>query len=284
MIHEGVKPRVMPPPAGYASVMVPMDLGPDAEDRIKLAMSLADRFSSHLIGIAAHPIAAPLYFETPVPGVQSGSELAERQAATQLAMAETMFRRVVGTRNRAEWRQAYAFPTPYTLEQSRAADLLVATLPRAAHAGYDPMRVDAGDLVMGAGRAILFAPPRTDYLSAKRIVVGWKDTAEARRAVADALPLLRAADEVYVACVGTEAGSASDVCTWLGWHGVETWHVHREAGPDSAAAVLADVASENGADLIVCGAYGHSRAQEWLLGGVTRALLDRSPLCCLMAH
>ena len=274
----------IPPSTGYASIMVPMEPGPDAENRLKLAVSLADRFSSRLIGAAAYPLAAPLYFESALPNIASAMELQERQAAAETAAAEAIFRRVIGTRNQAEWRQAQEFPAVFALKQSRAADLVVATLPGTDDRTFHPMRADAADLVMDAGRPVLLAPSRADYLLAKRIVIGWKDTREARRAVADALPLLRAAEEVFVACVGSDGRGANDVCTYLGWHGVEASYVARPAATNSAAAELAHIAAQNAADLIVCGAYGHSRTREWMFGGVTRELLEHSRLCCLMAH
>lgn len=273
-----------PSAAGYASILVPMEPGPDAENRIKLAASLADRFSSHLIGVAAHPLAVPLYFETPVAGIASAIELEERRAAEELAAAKAVFDRAIGTRNRVEWRQAQTFPVEFVLEQSRAADLIVATLPGRGGKTPHPMQVDAGDLVMGAGRPVLFAPRDKDHLSAKRVVVGWKDTREARRAVADALPLLRLAQETFVACVGTDEHGGKDVCAYLGRHGIAASCLTRPTSADAAGEELANIAVQNAADLVVSGAYGHSRAREWMFGGVTRDLLQHARICCLMAH
>jgi nucleotide-binding universal stress UspA family protein len=115
--------------------------------------------------------------------------------------------------------------------------------------------------------------------------VAWKDTREARRAVWDALPLLREAEEVLMIAVGDSAKEAGalDVQEHLDQHGVKAkvLHAHRDI---PVADELIRLAEEQGVDLIVSGAYGHSRTREWILGGVTRELLDHAPVCCLMAH
>jgi nucleotide-binding universal stress UspA family protein len=269
--------------SGYPSIMVTMDRGAEAANRVKLATALADRFSGRLIGVAAYPIAAPLYFETPVSGIASEIELEEQRATRALAGVEATFRGIAGSRNHVEWRQAYGFPTEFALQQSRAADLIVASRLSRAESEFGPMSVDGADLVMGAGRPVLFVPPGTDYLAAKRVVIAWKDTREARRAVADALPFIRHATEVTVACVGDDSGS-KDVCGYLAGHGVlASTSVLRDSAA-SAADGLSRFAEQEAADLVVCGAYGHSRTREWAFGGVTRDLLDHARLPCLMTH
>ncbi len=140
------------------------------------------------------------------------------------------------------------------------------------------MSVDGGDLVMDAGRPVLFVPPGVDFLSAKRIVIAWKDTREARRAVWDSMPFLKRAAEVSIVVIDSEDGSARDVATYLGCHGVAATTTTRPESEIAVAVKIVHIAQQEGADLIVCGAYGHSRAREWAFGGVTRDLLEGSPL------
>jgi nucleotide-binding universal stress UspA family protein len=269
--------------ARYPSVMVVMDRGPEAAHRATLAAALVDRFSARLIGVAAQPIAVPLYFEAPVSGIESEIELEEKHARRALAAVEATFRGIAGSRNQVEWRQTFGIPTEFALTQARAADLIVASRPSRAEGEFMSMAVDGGDLVMGAGRPVLFVPPGIEHLAAKRVVIGWKDTREARRAVADALPFLRHATEVTVACVGDDSGS-KDVCGYLAGHGILADTSALRDSAASAADELSRFAEQEAADLIVCGAYGHSRTREWAFGGVTRDLLDHARLCCLMAH
>jgi nucleotide-binding universal stress UspA family protein len=266
----------------YAAIMVSVDGGPESDNRVKLAAGVADRFAARLIGVAALPVSAPLYFETPTDGVASFFELEERRVSDCLDKAERDFRRIVGANNGIEWRCGRVAANRFVAEQARAADLIVASRPR--HGLPADAEVDAGDLVMNAGRAVLMAPPRTERLSAKHVIVGWKDTREARRAVRDSLPFLKQAEDVSVIAIGEPTQGGTDVCTYLRHHGIEARAYSRPGGIASMADELVRIAEQEGADLIVCGAYGHSRTREWVFGGVTRELLDHAPVCCLMAH
>jgi nucleotide-binding universal stress UspA family protein len=267
----------------YASIMILAGLDPDAEGRIRLATGLADHFGSRIIGVAAEEILAPLYFEAPAEGVASIIEIEERKAKEDIAKAESMFRRIAGVRDGLEWRSVYGAPVEFVATQARAADLIVVGRPPGTSASQ-AMGVDPGDLLMNAGRPVLLVPPRVDHLSAKRIAVAWKDTREARRAVFDSVPMLAQADEVFVVSIGSEDQGARDVAAYLGRHGIQALTVLRPETGASAGDQLLRIVEEQGADLIVCGAYGHSRAREWVFGGVTRDLLDHAPICCLMSH
>jgi len=127
-------------------------------------------------------------------------------------------------------------------------------------------------------------PPGSERLSAKHVVVAWKDTREARRAVRDSLPFLKQAEDVSVIGIGEPAQGGTDVCAYLRHHGIEARAYTRPGQIASMADELVRIAEQEGADLIVCGAYGHSRTREWVFGGVTRELLNHAPVCCLMAH
>jgi nucleotide-binding universal stress UspA family protein len=102
--------------------------------------------------------------------------------------------------------------------------------------------------------------------------------------VSDGLPLLARADEVFVVAVDAHDAGVKDVTAYLARHGIASRHYVRPKPAGSAAEELTKIAEREGADLIVCGAYGHSRTSEWVFGGVTRDLLAHAPVCCLMAH
>lgn len=267
----------------YAAIMVALDLGPDVVARVKLAADLADRLGARLIGAAARQPVVAAVAEAPF----AAGMLAEQDrqlASEEIQDDEKVFRDAAGSRPVA-FRSAVEMPTFFLGSQARAADLLV--VGRRGRDDHDDWRfaADPGDLALGAGRPILVTPPKILVLSAKRIVIAWKDAREARRAVWDALPLLKAAEEVLVVAIG-ESGHAGalDVKEHLGGHGIDArtlLHARREG---AVADDLIRAAEREGADLIVAGAYGHSRTREWILGGVTRDLLDHAPICCLMAH
>lgn len=270
--------------ATYSSILVPMDLQATAPNRAKLAFGIADRFSSRVIGLAAEPIQAPMYYETPVSGIQSIVQIEEARCAKELRDAEELFRKIAGARNNHEWRQAITWPTAFTCEQSRAADLIILGQPQSTEPGSNPLEPDGGDVVMEAGRPVLFAPAGCDYVSGKRVVIGWKDTRESRRAVLDSLPFLKVADEVFIVTTDSNWTGALDVKAYLAGHGVAAMTINRRAGDDTIADELLNTVRGEGADLLVTGAYGHSRFKEWIFGGVTQHLLHRAKICCLMSH
>jgi nucleotide-binding universal stress UspA family protein len=119
-------------------------------------------------------------------------------------------------------------------------------------------------------------------------MICWKDTREARRAVSDALPLLSKVEEVVVveaieAESGRDAAHArvDDVISWLKRHDIAAFaRVFRCPMEEDSMEKL----FQYGADLIVAGAYGHTRLREWVFGGFTRDLLHRSPVCVLLVH
>jgi nucleotide-binding universal stress UspA family protein len=123
------------------------------------------------------------------------------------------------------------------------------------------------------------------------ILIGWNASREAARAIGDALPILRIAQDVVVATVdaipakgGHGPAPGADLAAHLAHHGVKARVRNLDGMGRSHADVLSDEAAALDADLIVIGAYGHSRAEEWLLGGVTRELTEDSKTPLFMSH
>lgn len=270
----------------YASIMASVDLGPETERRVKLACGLADRFSSRIIGIAAEGMLSPGYLDDGVDLQQSIIELEERRIAGDLEQAEKIFRATAGAYANLEWRATVGIPSAFICRQARAADLIVVSRQGANDPVHGVLAPSPGDLMMNAGRPILVVPPKREHLVGDRIVIAWKDTREARRALWDSLPFLKRADTVFVVAVSPNdhKDSISDVSAYLTRHGVASRTIMRLAPGRSAAHEIIQAAEDEGADLIVSGAYGHSRAREWIFGGFTRALLDNTPVCGLFSH
>jgi nucleotide-binding universal stress UspA family protein len=274
----------------YAMVMVGMALGQPNESRLEIAAQLAERFGARVIGVAAAEFTPPLYFTEGEPA-QRLIDQGWAAVKNRLAALEGEFRAAM--QNRAaelEWRCAEDFPTRYLVRQARACDIIVVgEAGRGALA--DPFaQVNPSDLVMQTGRPLLVVPESCDWLDLRSVLVAWKDTAEARRAVSDALPLLGQAKDVTVAeIVEDEAdrpaalSRVGDVVAWLSRHGVRASQLVPEQRGD-AAAQLERIASEAGAGVVIAGAYGHSRLSEWILGGVTRRLINPSNRCSMLSH
>jgi len=274
----------------YATVMVSLALGRENGPRLEIAGQLAEQFGARAIGIAAGQFTPPLYFTT---GEQAQRLLDQGEAAikNRLAEVEAQFRAAMQNRAAAvEWRCAEDFPARFIARQARAADILVVGGDGGDLIADPLMQAGPSDLVMQAGRPLLVVADACDRLDLRRVVIGWKDTPEARRAVVDALPLLRKAKDIKVVEIIEDdvdrpaaLSEVTDVVAWLSRHGiVASAQVAPECG--YAAARLDAIASELGAGLVVAGAYGHSRLGEWIFGGVTRRLVNPSNRCSLLSR
>jgi nucleotide-binding universal stress UspA family protein len=133
----------------------------------------------------------------------------------------------------------------------------------------------------------LVVPNEVTSFSGKRIAIAWKDTREARRAVVDSLPFLEMAENVTIVevCKDEFPSKLGDVASFLGWHRVNVTSRRLQPIRDMSTTqcLLQFIRNEN-VDLIIVGAYGHTRLGEWIFGGVTRTLLRESPICCLFSH
>ncbi len=269
----------------FATIMVHLDLEGSNDPRLQVALSLAETFDAKLIGIAAVAV-EPSYY----PGetfTAASLEQLRSDATKRLAQAEDRFRYVSNSRM-VEWRSAIAQPADYVSRQARAADLVLVGAQRDGLISDLAGSLDPGDLAMQAGRPILVVPPQVKPLELKLAMVCWKDTREARRAVSDALPLLKKMQEVVIVELVPNAssrdaahGRIDDVIAWLKRHEVPAF---ARVFPCTAGDDPMEKLYLYGADLIVAGAYGHSRMREWVFGGFTYDLLHRSPVCTLLVH
>jgi nucleotide-binding universal stress UspA family protein len=271
----------------FATMMVHVDIDPPSDARIRLAARLAARFQATLIGACAWEPRPPLTYG----GVVVDAKITEdmlRGMSARLDQAGEQFRTLVEADQRVEWRSAIDSPTEFVTKQARAADLLIVGRDRMA--GDSSHSLDPGAVVLKAGRPLLAVPPDIKSLIAERIVIGWKDTREARRAVRDSLPLLREASNVAIIEIAepqeqdqTES-RIEDVARYLTRHQVKLAKPVTSSAIGSVAGELVRVAREQKADLIVVGGYGHNRLGEWLFGGVTEELFHACPVCCLLSH
>jgi nucleotide-binding universal stress UspA family protein len=271
----------------YSTLMVHLDLDQSNAARLQIAGELAELFDSRLVGIAAADI-QPLYFMDGS-AAQDALEKDRDRLKSQMANCEAEFRRVLKVRaDNIEWRSALDWPTEYVARNARAADLII-TGNQTVHS--DVVRLtNAGDLVLRTGRPVLVVPSSAEFLRLKSIVVAWRDTREARRAVIDALPLLHKARHVIVVELlegsgdkGAAKARVDDVAHWLVRRGISASAIATRALIDVTAR-LTILAQDEGAGVIIAGAYGHARLREWAFGGVTRELLAQNKCCVLLSH
>ena len=274
----------------YQTLMTGLRLGRPNAPVLAVAADLAELFGAVVVGVAACEPMRLLYGEGSVT-----TELIDRryqEAEEELKAAEAECRDALAGRARAvEWRgtTCAGVLSRYLADQARCADLVVAGLDQGGSIFDITRRLNVSDLVMQAGRPVLLAPSRAQGLRLDHVLVGWKDGREARRAVSDALPLLAKARRVTVVEIAPKDDLAqarsrvADVAAWLARHAIAAGQQALRSGGDDAGQMNA-VADETHADVIVAGAYGHSRLREWVLGGVTRDLLSRAGRCVFVSH
>ncbi len=283
---------------GFRDILVALDTARPARARVELAAALAERFGAHLIGLHTtlplgaprqrgyfdyfdHSLLDPLYRDYQLK-MQADSE------ATQHLFEEIATRRGLS----AEWRTAAGYPSETTALHGRYVDLIVLGQPDPDDTQAALFRPRPEEVALAAGRPILVVPYAGSWAQiGRRVLVGWDSSREATRAINDAMPLLAGAEAVTILAVDPADGPAghgdipgADIGLHLARHGVKaTIETTVSAGIGVGNALLSR-ASDLEADLLVMGAYGHSRVRELLLGGATRTVLDSMTLPVLMAH
>ncbi len=277
---------------GLKDILVHIDNRKQVPARLQAAINLALAHRAHLIGL--YVITQP-YIPSHIK-VQISTDVLEAQAAAvreQAARAEAMFRAQAEEAGIAgEWLCEEGDRIDVLREQARLCDLAVIG-QHDPDASEIPGPVDIPDhVILSAGRPVLVVPHVGTYPSiGKRVMVAWDGSLPATRAVNDALPILRGAEMVNVITVDPHDGSddadrkpGERICRHLARHGIAARSQHFRANDIGTGNVILSRAADEGADLIVIGAYGHARWRELVLGGVTLHMLKHMTVPVLMSH
>lgn len=271
----------------YRTLMVVVDDDPGLGTRLECARLLARRFDALVRGLHVLPLPiVPVGYGEAAAYV--GPELIEAQREANRQIAARLEARFTGALQElvpeVEWRALEGEPPIVAVEQARTVDLTIA--PRSAASGIGMLEPDVAEhLAMGAGGPVLVLPPDLrDPDVGRQIVVGWNGSRQACRALHDALPFLGVADRVTLLAIGGEEDTPGyeDALAMLRRHGVEAEPVRVPAEGPVGRQLLSEV-ERRGADLLVMGAYGHSRLRELVLGGATRQVLAESSCALLLA-
>jgi nucleotide-binding universal stress UspA family protein len=266
----------------------------DDEPSLRAAGLVASHFEAHATALVLAVHAASVYAPEQAPLSEVLEDLAagsRSDAANERHKIETWLSEAP---HRFEIRDLLiesALHQKEVLAHARRADLSILT--RGPTTGEHPARTEILEtLLFGSGRPLILMPPgwRGERLW-DRILVCWDAKRAAARAIADALPFLKLAHEVVLATVDARPRSGGhgpapgkDIAVHLARHGVNVRIDNIDGMGRSEGKALLDASLAIDADLIVMGAYGHSRAKEWLLGGVTRELTQTSPTPLLLSH
>jgi nucleotide-binding universal stress UspA family protein len=258
----------------YKDLLVVVDNEPNVGERVRLAADQAERCDAHLTGLYV-------------------ALIAKAEPAHKELRARALFEDAVGSRKlSAEWRATVGFPIDIASVHARYADLVIVGQldPDDALAPVSSPRPE--DIALSAGRPVLTVPYVGTYPSlGQHALIGWDASREATRAVNDAMPLLTKAAMVTVLTIDPLTGReehgdvpGADIALYLARHGVTARVEHTVSGGIGAGNVMLSRAGDLGADLLVMGAYGHSRLRELVLGGATRTVLESMTLPVLMSH
>jgi len=274
----------------YKTILVHVDYGPRCKERINVAIDLARAFDAHLVGVhalTAEPLPSYLHSE-------GGVELRQAFDRARKALtseSETLFRSTIETAGyaKAEFRSSNDDAVDALALNARYADLVVAGQSKEdEESGVTVAFVP--QMLLSVGRPVLMVPYVGTYRAPqKRILVAWNGSREATRAVTDALPLLERAAEVDIVVFNPTRHAhgdvpGADIALYLARHGVNARVSQEKANDIDVGNLLLSRAADLDANLIVMGAYGHSRVAELVLGGVTRTLLESMTVPVLMSH
>jgi len=283
----------------FRSVLVPSLTSVCNEAAMALACKVAGPAEGHVTFLHVHPDARELARYTSSLDIESSmftSQIWEAMtqgdkecvvrsrgifdafcAGSGLAGASASFREVEGNNRDA------------TIAEARYHDLVVMGRPPQPQ----NMTTDGtSDVLVDCGRPLLLVPSAPCANPPTTVVIAWKPSASAVRAVAAAMPLLKAAQKIHILGIAEDRGDveavlgdAEKLAAHLRRHGLKPQAGHVRAGERNAAEVLLEAADQKlNAGVLVMGGYGHSRTREFVFGGFTRRVLHEAPLPVFMSH
>jgi nucleotide-binding universal stress UspA family protein len=268
------------------SILLHLDSSARTTERIKLARQLADDFGAVVTGQPCL-LSALVRYPFAMEGASAAIALMQELDRDSIGKMRATFMQLAAGQERLHWVEPLADGPWGFARQALYADLMIL-------GQRDPDDLAAAELppdfqssvLLESGRPALVLP----YAGAigpvgRTVLVAWKETREAARALSAALPWLQRAAQVHAVCVGQAVDAPLlSLQGHLKAHGVDlTTHA---GGPEAGDAGnrLLSMAADVGADLLVMGCYGHGRTREWVLGGVTRTVLASMTLPVLMCH
>ncbi|MDJ0389324.1 universal stress protein [Roseomonas sp. E05] len=276
-------------------ILVHLDASEQGEARLRLAAGLARQHEAHLTGLFTVDVTLPAMATAEAGGAAMLADMLERMRQDSLAeaaKARRSFEELLRREGQAgEWRLVEGEASALLALHTRYADLAV--VGQADPQGEQPAaRALIEAVLFASGRPVLVVPQVGRFESVgRRVLIGWNASREAARAVNDALPLIASAERTTVLAVNPRQGLSghgaepgADIALHLARHGLQVEVEHSIAPEVGDGDMLLNRAAELSADLLVIGAYGHSRLREMVLGGVTRMLLRQMTLPVLLSH
>ncbi|WP_176083455.1 universal stress protein [Martelella sp. HB161492] len=278
----------------YKTILSVMETTSQSAGFLDHTMHLAHLFEAHVIGlhaesVTATPIVAPMEIPDPV-SIQALQDAAEKRSEALGALFEERARKEAIS---YEWRKiitSVGYAGASVIDSARCSDLIIA--PQASPDVSADAKADFESFLFESGRPVLLIPHTAkSAMPFKKVLVAWNGSREAARATFDALPFLKRAEEVEIFSVNppdtttvSSEMTGGEIATTLARHGINVTAVNAHADKARAATLIENRMSDSSVDLLVMGAYTHSRLWQLLFGGVTRTLLESMTAATLMAR
>lgn len=283
-------------------ILCPISGAPENEPVLDMAYAVAKDLNSHLDVLHVEPEAKesiPLLGEgMSVAMVEDMIRIAETEASERAKRAKKMFddsvaRHNVPVADRASgdagasvaWRKEHGREDEVIAWRGRLSDLIVVGRPGDSEDVLTPMVLNSA--IFETGRPVMVVPPKSDSLARKRVAISWNGSQQSARAVSSAIKILEQAEAVMVLTADsfrTSGTRAPELAAYLEWHGIQPDTKVFESPAGSVGPRLLEECTNFGADLLVTGAYTHSRMRQFILGGVTKHVLGHAKIPMFMAH
>lgn len=266
------------------SIMVHASHDEDFDARMQVALDIARRFDAHLTFV--QPALAQDFVAFDMAG--GAHFVAQAYAAAEQSRADLKARVDQDLGNEGinwDWQTIDGTSRVAILaEAARLSDLAIMSLGKDRRGAAQPGRSLAGELATSSRTPILAVPPGHRALRFGTAMIAYDGSPEASFAIRLATPILRAFDSVKIAEVAADEYPLTDAADYLARHGIKSEVEPVPVGGKTVEEKLVSAASGFGADLLVMGAYGHSRWREALFGGVTHYVLAETEIPVLLAH
>ena len=278
----------------YKTILAILDTIDNSSAVADFAFALAAENGAHVIGlhaetISAVPLVAPMEIPDPV-AVQALQDMAHSETIA----VERIFReKAAAAGGSSEWRSfatSIGYGASPLIDSARSADLLIAS--QADPAKPSDSHVDVNSFLFETGRPVLMIP----YIirqpkPIRRVLIAWNGSKEAARATFDALPILKAADEVEILSVDpadtalqSPLTAGAEIAATLARHGVKATLSTAETVDKNTSDIIENRLSDDSIDLLVMGAYTHSWLWQTIFGGTTKTLLQSMTALTLLSR
>ncbi len=277
----------------YRRITVHLDHGFDCTRRTALALGLAKRHKAELVGVYASSAPPQYYYGESVMMSRTLNIMKNLQAQNRGAVQNAFLEAAAAADVPAVVRAGESSPSATVALHGRASDLIIVSQQNRddVEAAHENEFVE--QTLLTAGRPVMVLPSSGDFpVVGERVLLCWDGSREAARALADAAPLLQGASHVVVLTMDEGAATRNvesipfeDLASYCVAHGIPAPdHVRRDIKGVGVGSTILNAAADYSADLIVMGAYGHSKFREWAMGGATAAILKSMTVPIMFSH